>query len=72
MTKFIKNKVGRWYDKLKKIKRPCVYIITRNNIKEMNNLYTILNQTEWNDRKAVVYLYTGQKKLDSWCFNIGK
>jgi len=49
--------VKKWYSKLSKIKTPAVYLITRNNQKEINYLKKKISKTEWNKSPVMVLEY---------------
>ncbi|MDD5290413.1 MAG: hypothetical protein PHT40_04470 [Patescibacteria group bacterium] len=43
-------KVKTWFEKLKSIKLPTVYIITRNNQEEIQNLIQTVKTADWDNR----------------------
>ena len=45
-------KTKKWFNKLKDIKIPCVYIIIRNSEIEIQNFINIIKKTDW-DRRSV-------------------
>lgn len=49
--------VKKWHKKLSEIKIPAIYLITRNNQKEINYLKKNTSKTEWNKSLIVVLEY---------------
>ena len=54
-------KIKSWHKKLSLLKKPAVYIVTRNKKEEIAFLCSNLKTTEWNKRKAKVLRF--DKKL---------
>jgi len=54
--KYLKS-VKKWHNKLSKIKVSAIYLITRNNKKEINYLKKNTSKTEWNKSLIVVLEY---------------
>lgn len=48
------EKVKKWHDKLSKIEKPILCVVTRNDKKEVNNLIKNYNFLEWNWKKTEV------------------
>jgi len=44
------EKIKKWFDKLRKIKIPCVYIITRNNDEDVKNFIASVKTADWDCR----------------------
>ncbi|MFC1700602.1 hypothetical protein ACFLZ0_00425 [Patescibacteria group bacterium] len=51
------NKVKQWHEKLKQIKQPCIYIITRNSSEDIDYFLKNINSVDWDDRKIVSILF---------------
>jgi len=49
--------VKKWHDKLSKIKVPTIYLITRNNKKEINYLKKNTSKAEWNKFPVMILEY---------------
>ena len=57
-TKKYAKKVNSWFKKLKKVKIPTIYIITRNNKNEIEHFQKIIKTTDWDNRKVKVVVFT--------------
>lgn len=51
-NKEYETKIKKWFDELKMVKVPCVYIVTRNNKKEIKNFIDIMKKTDWDSRSV--------------------
>ena len=49
--------VKKWHEKLSEIKAPAIYLITRNNKKEINYLKKNTSKVEWNKSPIIVLEY---------------
>lgn len=56
------TKTKDWFDKLRNIQLPCIYIITRNDTAEIQNLINIIKVTDW-DNRAVECVEFKKKKI---------
>ena len=56
-TKKYLKLVKKWHQKLSKIEIPCVYLITRNNQKDINYLKKNIKKAKWNGSSLVVLEY---------------
>ena len=45
--------VNAWFDKLKRIKIPCVYIVTRNEKDTIENFLATIKTADWDKREVV-------------------
>jgi hypothetical protein len=48
------NKLNRWFTKLRTIKAPSVYIITRNHQIEIKNFVATVKTTDWDNRPVEI------------------
>ncbi len=51
------NKVERWFKNLSNIKISSIYIVTRNNKKELSNFKKNIKKTDWSDKEVKVVLF---------------
>lgn len=45
------NKINLWQEKYKKFDKPCLYVITRNEYQEIQNLVQNFKHTDWDNRE---------------------
>ena len=43
-------KVKSWFDKLRNVQQPCVYIVTRNSTEDVKNFMEMIKKTDWDSR----------------------
>lgn len=55
------EEVKRWHGKMKEIKKPCVYVLTRNDEKAVENLMREDLKTEWDRREVKVVRFEKEK-----------
>ncbi len=58
--KYLK-KIKEWFIKYRQLKQPCLYIITRNNKKEIDHIYKNMHHTDWDGRQIKVYKFLKRK-----------
>lgn len=55
------EKVANWFQELAKIKTPCVYVITRNGQRDINNFMKTVKETDWDGRRVICIEFQRQK-----------
>jgi len=58
--KYLKE-VERWHGKIGEIKKPCVYVLTRNDEREIENLMKGELRAEWDGRELKVVRFEREK-----------
>ena len=53
------DRVALWHNKLSKIKKPSIFIVTRNNKDEINYLKENYKFLEWNNSPVSVFIFKG-------------
>lgn len=51
------SKVKRWHEKLKQIKQPCIYVVTRNSLQDIEYFMENVKRTDWDNREVESILF---------------